>query len=450
MGLFDSIRGAMGQGQPTVRVHLETLELPRGGLVKGTAEVVGTERAVPLTAFDIQVVQVTQNVGKNAVAKGRVSMGGVQVQPGQSVTAPFELQLPLGSAPTGGLTSYEVVVSADVPGMDPKGSAPLTVTDEVDPMSREDTTRYHVLPEQRSFRHSSVRGDFRLSLMPDGFLGIWKTRLTCRNADGGLRWTLDGWGRTASASPDGSRVATSDRNKRLCFVDAATGEPGQPIDMPSWVDDIAFLEDGTIVAAGSDALFVLDAHGQLQNTLEDLGYGARFFSSMIAGPGRVVFVSDANANKVVAVDLDRGVVGSAEIRSPGALHPNHDRSLIAVDTSSAVHVLDGQLQPKAQWKIPGKEGVRYVGQEPHSYTHWKSHPRIAPGRTNTLINDGTGLLWLVDTPSGRPHRSFDRAVVDYVEDTMWWDDQHFVAITNDGKVRGLRVDGTVVFEDQDA
>ena len=147
---------------------------------------------------------------------------------------------------------------------------------------------------------------------------------------------------------------------------------GQPIDMPSWVDDIAFLEDGTIVAAGSEALFVLDAQGQLQNTLEDLGYGARFFSSMIAGPGRVVFVSDANANKVVAVDLDRGVVGSAEIRSPGALHPNHDRSLIAVDTSSAVHVLDGQLQPKAQWKIPGKEGVRYVGQEPHSYTHWKS------------------------------------------------------------------------------
>ena len=136
MGLFDSIRGAMGQGQPTVRVHLETLELPRGGLVKGTAEVVGTERAVPLTAFDIQVVQVTQNVGKNAVAKGRVSMGGVQVQPGQSVTAPFELQLPLGSAPTGGLTSYEVVVSADVPGMDPKGSAPLTVTDEVDEIQR--------------------------------------------------------------------------------------------------------------------------------------------------------------------------------------------------------------------------------------------------------------------------------------------------------------------------
>lgn len=448
MGLFDSIRGAVGAGQPTVSVHLDSTEALRGGVLKGRARIAGTERAVPVTGFDLQVVSVTQGVGRNTIVRERLPMHGATVQPGQSLETPFEVRLPM-AAPSGAMTSYEVALSADVPGIDPKANAPFVMLEAVDPLSTEDTVTYHVLEAPRTFRHSSVRGDFRLTLLPDGFLAHWKTRLTCRNSDGSLRWTLDGWGRTASGSPDGSRVATSDSNKRLVFVDAATGTPGEPIAMPSWVDDIVFLADGTVVAAGHEALYVLDASGRLVRTIDDLGHGTPYLSSVCGGAGRVVYAIDPNENRAMAIDLDRGVVGSISLQNPSTLHPSRDGRLLLVDAPQSVFVLDSQLRLQNTWAIPGKRGVRYVGQEPHSHTHWKSHPRVSPDGRSTLLNDGSGLLWLVDTATGRPHRSFDRTVLDYVEDTLFWDADHFVAITNDGKVRGLRIDGTVVFEDQD-
>lgn len=450
MGLFDSIKGAVGAGQPAVSIQFDSAEALRGGRLTGRATITGKERAMPLTAFDLQVVSVTQGVGRNTVHKDRIPMQGAMVQPGQSLEAPFELRLPM-LAPSSQMTSYEVVLSADVPGMDPKTQALFTVLQEIDPLSAEDTQNYHVLMEPRTFRHSSVRGDFRLALLPDGFVAQWKTRVTCRNSDGSARWALDGgWGRTVSASPDGKRVATSDKNKRLVFVDAATGALGEPIQMPSWVDDVAFLADGTIVAGGHEALWVLDAEGQIVRTIDDLGYGTPYLSSLCAGPDRVVYVIDPNKDLVMAVDIDRGVVGQVNLRNPNTLHPSRDGSRLLIDGSDRIFALDGQLQVLCAWELPGKKGVRYVGQEKHSSTHWKSHPRISPSGSLTLLNDATGLLWLLDTATGRPHRSFDRGVLDYVEDSLFWDEQHFIAITNDGKVRGMRLDGTLMFEDQDA
>ena len=185
-------------------------------------------------------------------------------------------------------------------------------------------------------------------------------------------------------------------------------------------------------------------------TIDDLGYGTPYLSSLCAGAHRIVYAIDPNANRVMAIDIDRGVVGQAELRNPNTLHPSRDGSRLLIDGSSNVFVLDSQLRTLGTWALPGKKGVRYVGQEKHSHTHWKSHPRISPSGSLTLLNDATGLLWLLDTATGRPHRSFDRGVLDYVEDSLFWDEQHFIAITNDGKVRGMRLDGAVMFEDQDA
>ena len=449
MGFFDAIKGAVGAGQPTVAIHLHQAEVPRGGVLEGRATITGTQRAVPITAFDVHVVSITTGVGRLKVASERIVMSGATVQPGQTLEAPFLIQLPSGAAPSGTATSYELVLSADVPGVDPKHRAPFTITHVRDPMAGEPQTRFHVLPTERAFRHSSVRGDFRMTRMPDGFLTHWKTQLSCRNADGSLRWKVPGWGRTSACSPDGTRVAVSDRNKRMAFVDAGSGELGSPVQMPTWIDDIVFLPDGTVVCGSSEQLFVLDSHGRLVKTISELGYGSMFLASVIAGPGRVVFCADPNANRVTAVDLDAGVVGHTELRSPHTLYASGAGELVMVDLGDSIEVLDAHLRPRASWTIPGQEGVRYVGQAKHSHTRWKCHPRVSPNLQQTLLNDRSGQLWLLDTMSGQPVRQFERDVLDYVEDQVFWDEARFFAITNDGKVRGVGVDGTVWFEDQD-
>jgi len=76
-------------------------------------------------------------------------------------------------------------------------------------------------------------------------------------------------------------------------------------------------------------------------------------------------------------------------------------------------------------------------------------PHLSPDGSKWLVQDGSGLLWQFDAENSKPSRAFSRAVVDYVEDTAWLDDNHFVAVLNTGVVKKVALTGEVVFEQQD-
>ena len=412
-----------------------TLDRPsvgRGGIITGTAKAVGKERALPVTGWDISITRQSQQKGPTKIAEDRIPVGGVELQPGQSMEVRFELQVPSDNPPTGGDTKYQLTIGLDVPGLDPMENVDLHVSSEMEATAQEDFKRYHLLPQEHPFRHSSVRGDFRLVRLADGFVVYWKTR---------------GWGRTAAATLDGSQVAAVN-GKQMALFDLKGERVSEPIDYGTWINDVAFLRDGSgIVLNATDKIIVCDPQGHPRQEISDLGIGEIYIASLCAGPdGARFYAIDANKNKIVACDAQQGVLGVADVQNPSDIHLAADGSSLQVGTSSHIHVFDLQLQPRAQCRIPGKEGVRFVGMSEHSSTHFHSNAHLSPDNRFTLVNDGTGLLWLLDAGSGEPLRRFDRGTVNWVEDTMWWDAQHFLAITNDGQVHGLQLDGTKIFQ----
>jgi hypothetical protein len=449
MGFFDKIKSAVGVGQPEVQISLDRAVVGQGGIITGSARATGKERPLPVTAFDVFIRRHSQQQGMTTLSKDRIPFGGAQLQPERSMDIRFELQVPAGSPPTGGDIRYEVIVGLDVPGLDPTASADLQVTPQPEATVQEDFNRYHLIPTAHSFRHSSVRGDFRLVRLADGFAVYWKDSLSFHNSDGSRRAMVSGWGRVAAATTDGMGVLAVD-GKTMAFFDPRSGEmQGQPIDLGAWINNVAFLRDGSgIVLNATDKLILTDPQGNVKQEIANLGLGGDLYvSSLCAGPqGGRFYCVDANKNKIVACDAAQGVLGSANVMNPSDVHLSEDGGSLHVGSSSDVHVLDLQLQPRASYRIPGKEGVRFVGMAEHSYTHFHSNAHLSPDNRFMLVNDGTGLLWLLDSGNGEPMRRYDRAILSWVEDTMWWDQNHFLAITNDGQVHGLALDGTKVFE----
>ena len=446
MGFFDKIKSAVGVGQPKLEITLDRAQVGLGGIVSGVARATGQERALPVLAFDVRLKRGSQQQGMQVCAEDRIPFGGAELQPGQTMEVRFALQVPASGGASSSGVLYELAVGLDVPGLDPTETIGIMVDAQPEPYAAEDCARYHVLPEPPSLRSSSVRGDFRLVRTADGFLAYWKSYTSLRNADGSERARIDGFGRVAAQGPDG-RILAAD-GKRICFFDVLTGAPAsEPITLDEYVNDIVFLADGSgIVLNGTSKLLVCDAQGHLQRTIADLGIGELFVSWICGGAGSIVYAVDANQSKLVALDVHRGVLGAADTRYPSSIYASADGSALVVDSSEAIQVFDTRAQVRAQYAIPGKHGVRYVGQAEHSYTHFKGNARLSPDNRHMLVQDGSGQLFLLDAGTGEPKRRYDRAALDYVEDTMWWDAHHFIAITNDGRVHGVRLDGTKIYE----
>ncbi len=108
--------------------------------------------------------------------------GGRPVEPNESLSFDFVVQVPADISATGGDLKHLIEGSADVPGWDPSAEANLTVVSEQDAWAAEDLKRYHLLPTERHFRHSSVHGDHRLLAVAGGFATTWKTEISLPTA----------------------------------------------------------------------------------------------------------------------------------------------------------------------------------------------------------------------------------------------------------------------------
>jgi len=101
------------------------------------------------------------------------------------------------------------------------------------------------------------------------------------------------------------------------------------------------------------------------------------------------------------------------------------------------------LREKIGLFFKGKMGVRFANQYPNdiSYHSWISLPSLDPSRQHFLVNDNSGLLWLIDARTGDKRRIFRRNLLDYVYATLWLDEDHFVAMLEDGWVVKMDIRG---------
>ncbi|MEL6341884.1 MAG: sporulation protein [Myxococcota bacterium] len=452
MGFFDALLGMFGIGQPKLTAKIDQTTLRRGALVTVDIHLEGGRREIPLTAL-VAVLKVESELSDgqktwDTLAEETLYMGKQPIGPGQVIEGRITLQVPADCEPTNSKIRHFIEASADVPGWDPEQEVDVTISEQADAMAAEDYSEYHILPQERRFRNSSVRGDFRVFPLADGgaILG-WKTSLICRNADGTERWRQS-FGRTAAVSPDGATVAASDQNKQVALIDVASGDVQATHNVGEYVDNIAWVSDGLALNA-TEKIIILSLDGAPVRTINSLGgeREAPYIGGM-ANNGDTLIAIDANERLLAQVDARTGnVAESKELPFyPSDVYQVGD--YVVIDSDDQIVMGMGTSMGKG-FELPGRRGVRFLGQSEHSSTHFKPNGRLSPNTERFLLNDQSGLLWLLDN-KGNPIRTWPREILDFVEDTGWLDDEHFVAITNDGRSHKVNANtGAVVWSDQD-
>ncbi|HEY4178027.1 MAG TPA: hypothetical protein VGM90_14370 [Kofleriaceae bacterium] len=316
------------------------------------------------------------------------------------------------------------------------------------------TTGSRTIKPQK-FRHSSVRGDFRIYHTAAGIVVSWRTMLSARSVDGKPMWKKENQGRAVAISADGSKLVTNNNDGELLILDAKTGEPigaaahlGGPSDDKHpdvWISAFAWLPDGKhILALDSKHAYLLGGDGVLQRELPIKCKEDCFFTSAAAlsndeviiangagtSGGQVMRVKVADGSVVVAVDTDGHDVDVSA-----------DHTQVVVDADGEVLSLDpASLTPRWTVSIPGFRGVALEGAADGSSFEWKPVPKLSPDGKHVVVNDIAGRLWILDAATGAPQLAYPNELVDFVEDAIWLDGATLIAIDNPGHV--MKIAGT--------
>lgn len=471
MGFSSKLTGALGVGGPKVKLVLSNERVPAGSMLTGELVITGGAAVKEIRAVELELYAMRKEPGQDgveltksdSVAETKIALAGVKPEQGQEHRVRFELPIPTNLDTSVGW--FELVGGADVPGLDPTDRVKVDITGGRAPapaknlfarvldgarQTVEESSRFHELSTAREFRHSSVRGDFRILPIAGGFVTSWKTTLVGRDADGSERFRIEDFGKAMAVSPDRSRIAAIHR-KKLVIFDARTGHPlTERLELPDWIFYVALLSDGQVLAASSDSLFLVDANATSATPLLSQHAGWYIGGIDVVPDTDITIVADANGSKLYRLAARTGTIeAEAELRYPHDPILSADGSRFSVDASNEVAVFETRSFQKV-WAhaLPGKEGVHHPGHAEGSHNLWKPVTKLSPDGTRLLVNDRAGQLWVLGF-DGRDI-AIPRSVLDFVEDAMWADADHVLAITNDGAVVKLRLtDHAVLFTQQD-
>lgn len=309
----------------------------------------------------------------------------------------------------------------------------------------DDGEEYHMIPEEYNFTYSSYVGDFRLHRLNNGFCASWKTFIVARDWDGNELYRINGYGRSVALSPDKTKLVASSKNKSIAVFDAATGELiGEPIYGDAYLSDLLWTENGYILANNSDKIFVMNESAELQYSFgKPEGGDFNFIRGLCLSRYNkdYVIIAESNSKRLSKVnfktkEIIHEVEHSFQMSEVFSNHKNNEYWIVK-DTNGVIkiHWFDADLDYSMTIEHKGKRGVRFVGQTEHSCTAWASLPALSPDGSKFLMNDQSGLLYLIS--AGRDnacHRIFNRDLVDYAYAMIWEDDDNFVVILDNYKV----------------
>ena len=316
------------------------------------------------------------------------------------------------------------------------------------------------------FRHSSVRGDFRIYRTAGGIVVSWKTVLSARSLDGKPMWKKENQGRAVAVSPDQKLIVTNNNDGELLVLDAVKGTPiGAPAQLGGrgdskhegvWISAFAWLPDGKhILALDSKHVYLLDDKGAVQRELpikckED----DCFFTSAAALSNDEVIIATAagtSTGQILRLKLADGSTLAAADYYGHDVDLSADHTQLVVDGSNELASLDPTtLATRWAVPLPGYRGVRLTTSSEGSSFEWKPMPKLSPDGKHVAVNDNAGRLWLIDAKTGAPELAYPNELVDFVEDVMWLDNATLIAIDNPGHV--MRIAGTpakVVWSEMD-
>lgn len=336
--------------------------------------------------------------------------------------------------------------SADVNAVVPPGLGGAKV--ELPPA----TTELRTVKEPTKFRHSSVRGDFRVYKTSAGIVVSWKTMLSARSLDGKPMWKKENTGRAVAVSPDQKSIVTNNNDGELLILDASTGTPaGAPVQLGGsadtkhadvWISAFAWTPDGKhILAVDSKHVYVLDAHGAVERELTiKCKDDSCFFASAVAVSNDEAIITNANGQIMKVKLADGSTLATADFQGSD-VDVSADHTQLVVDGPSQVAAFDtATLAPRWTTPMPGYHGVRLPTSSEGSSFQWKAVPKLSPDGKHVVVNDAAGQLWLLDAKTGAPELAYPTELVDFVEDVIWLDGATLIAIDNPGHV--MRISGT--------
>jgi hypothetical protein len=257
--------------------------------------------------------------------------------------------------------------------------------------------------EPRRFRHSSVRGDFRVYRTTAGILAAWKTRLSARTLDGKPQWNHEGQGRAVAISANGAKLVTIDDAGELLVLDAKSGAPlGAATHLGGgenqvWIDAFAWLPDGNhILALDSKHVYMLHGDGTQERELKLKCKEDCFFTSAVALSNDEAIVTNSAsswAGQVMRIRLADGkTVAAADYYGHDA-DLAADGSVFVTEDSNGVALFNtATLKPRWNVAMPGYRGVRAATWPEGSDEEWRcrSSARAASTSRSTTTRAGCG------------------------------------------------------------
>jgi hypothetical protein len=316
----------------------------------------------------------------------------------------------------------------------------------------DDGRPYELIPQERIFMESSVKGDYRLFALKNGFIAAWGNSLSARNFDGEKLWTLENWATAIAVDPDGLLFVAADGN-RICLFDTKNANQlSEPVHLQSYIDFILWLDRDSFAASDGKDMLIFNRQGLQTDTLQGAVPEDGFLGGIAAEPGNssVITVLDVNEHLLKKIDIKkRQLIREKDVDTSEQLLSDPTQPWVWTTVVNGtelqeIRIYDSKrLRERIAIVFNGKKGVRPITQAPNdqSFHSFISLPSLSPRRQYFLVNDNSGLLWLIDARTGDKRRIFRRNLLDFVLHTLWIDEEYFIAMLDGGAVAKMSIRG---------
>lgn len=140
MGFFDKLKASVGIGQPKMQLTVNSTQVKAGATLAGSFTLTAQDREVPVKQFEVELIQVkttrewsdttkdyVNRKHNNTLVKKVIAKNDEVIKAKQSMTESFEVIVPSDVFSTGQWYSYQLKVSADIPGLDASDKAEIFV-----------------------------------------------------------------------------------------------------------------------------------------------------------------------------------------------------------------------------------------------------------------------------------------------------------------------------------
>ncbi len=255
--------------------------------------------------------------------------------------------------------------------------------------------------------------------------------------------------------PDGD-LFVAVYGKSICLFNTTSGNPlREAVELDVYIDFIYWLDKKRFIASDGKKLLIFNADAEIIDIIDGIVNENGFLGGIAIDNSNSNFITilDVNNHQLKKIDIEKKlIVLEREAEYADQLFFNNGQSWIWTTVVNGTHLQEIRVYESRKlierFALPfnAKKGVRSTSQKPKdlSFHSYVPLPSLSPLRQYFLVNDNSGLLWLIDARTGDKRRVFRRNLLDFVLHTHWIDNEHFIAMLEGGYVAKMNIRGRKV------